>query len=386
LRKTIKIISLFLLACLGLALLSYCIIQLSAPAPAGNATAYVLYSSSGSMLQLLDAGQIDAFLMWEPVVSNAQLSGIGRRIATADDLPPQGRWASTPCCVLVLSDKTITNYPQISALLSALTTAGVERVNANPQLAENITAAWVFGTNPVLTPNGSLNPLSVEEHSFQNIVFTTSSPSANNSDGMSYNNAAVTGPANAFLNGSAIAKITNNNTIPTLNIGYLPSSDHYAPVYQLIQDSDYFCAKYGYCLAPNGRKTHRPSHCTLLVNGSPAAYVNLVPGQSGGGIMTTIGQGALDGAYVGSVPAEQQIGLGNPSSIIQTINIGGSGLVVAPGNPTNNWTAFVAMARERSEQKKPVVIGVVQSSIQETMIREALADENITVNLYGTRT
>jgi ABC-type nitrate/sulfonate/bicarbonate transport system substrate-binding protein len=120
------------------------------------------------------------------------------------------------------------------------------------------------------------------------------------------------------------------------------------------------------------------------VQGKTFAHVNLVPGQSGGGIMTTIGQKALDGAFVGSVPAEQQIGLGNPASIIQSINTGGSGLVVGNKAPCNNWTGFVTWVKTRSATGRPVVIATVQSSIQEDMVREAFAYENISVKFYGT--
>ena len=100
--------------------------------------------------------------------------------------------------------------------------------------------------------------------------------------------------------------------------------------------------------------------------------------------MTTIGQKALDGAYVGSVPAELQIALGNPALIIQSINTGGSGLVVANGSPLRDWNDFVQWTKIRSEAGRPVVIASVQSSIQEEMVREAFAYENITVILYGT--
>ena len=124
--------------------------------------------------------------------------------------------------------------------------------------------------------------------------------------------------------------------------------------------------------------------CTLLVRGVPAAHINLVPGQSGGGIMTTIGQKSLEGAYVGSVPAELQIALGNPSSIIQSINTGGSGLVVDNEAPCKDWNSFVHWVNNRSDANNPVIIATVQSSIQEDMIRNALAYENISVKLYGT--
>lgn len=102
--------------------------------------------------------------------------------------------------------------------------------------------------------------------------------------------------------------------------------------------------------------------------------------------MTTLGQKALDGVYVGSIPAMMQIGLGNPASVIQSVNSGGSGLVVGESMPCNNWTCFTLTARERSKMGKPLVIATVQSSIQEDMIRGALASENITVVMYGTET
>jgi hypothetical protein len=120
------------------------------------------------------------------------------------------------------------------------------------------------------------------------------------------------------------------------------------------------------------------------VNDQPFANVSLIPGQSGGGIMTTIGQGALDGAYIGSVPEELQIGLGNPSTMIQSINSGGTGLVVNNQAPCSDWNTFTDWADMRSANGSPLVIATVQSSIQETIIRSALAYDNITVIMYGT--
>ncbi|MFA4849195.1 MAG: ABC transporter substrate-binding protein [Methanoregula sp.] len=134
----------------------------------------LLYASTGSMGQLLNTGQIDAFLIWEPVVSNAQLSGIGKCIAVPSDLPPPGKWNDQAINVMVLRNDFIKKNPNTSALFSALTTAAINRTQENPALAENITAAWVYGKNPILTPVGSLQPLDVEKHAFANIAFTAS--------------------------------------------------------------------------------------------------------------------------------------------------------------------------------------------------------------------
>jgi len=80
---------------------------------------YLLYASSGSLPQLLNTGQIDAFLIWEPIVSNAELSGIGKRIAVPADLPPPGKWNNAAINVMILRKDTIAEYPDATALLSA---------------------------------------------------------------------------------------------------------------------------------------------------------------------------------------------------------------------------------------------------------------------------
>ena len=348
------------------------------------------------MGQLLNTKQIDAFLIWEPVVSNAELSGIGKRIAVPSDLPPPGKWNDQAINVMVLRNDFIKNNPNTSAVFSALTTAAINRTRENPALAENITAAWVYGKNPILTPVGSLQPLDVEKHAFANIVFTASADPPESgivqsligkTPNSTYNPLSMMDPAVApdgerYLKNSSVPVADMN--VPNLRLGYIPSTDNYAPLYVMVKDSAYFCDRYGFCLVPDDPEASRPVSCTLFVQGKTFAHVNLIPGQSGGGIMTTIGQKALDGAFVGSVPAEQQIGLNNPSSIIQSINTGGSGLVVGNSAPCNNWTGFVKWVKGRSDAGSPVVIATVQSSIQEDMVREAFEYENISVKFYGT--
>jgi ABC-type nitrate/sulfonate/bicarbonate transport system substrate-binding protein len=381
-----------------LALLSSPSGTVTLPAPEGAPTVSLLYASSGSLPQLLNTGQIDAALIWEPVVANAELSGIGKRIAVPAEIPPPGKWQDAAINVLVLRRDVVQSYPEIIALLSALTTAAIDRTNDEIPMAENITAAWVFGRNAILTPQGTLDPLDIERRSFQNMVFTADADPPESAiveyaieskygenatyDPMAWVDPAVAARGAQFLNGSAVPQ--TGAEVPTLDIGYLPSSDNYAPVYVLVKDSQWFCDRYGFCLAPDDPTLSRPVKCTLLVNGTPVAHINLQIGQSGGGIMTTIGQEALDGAYVGSFPAELQIALGNPCVMVQSINTGGSGLIVANGSALRDWSDFVAWAKARSAEGRPVVIATVQSSIQEDMVREACAYENLTVTLYGT--
>lgn len=390
---------LFLLACTGLAviiLLSPAYQALRGGFGDDEDTVLLLYASAGSMPQLLNTNQIDAFLVWEPVVANAELSGIGKRIAVVSDIPPPGKWDDAAINLLVLHEDTIMNYPEVSALLSALTTAAINYTCKNPDRAKEITADWVFGTTPILTPKGTLDPLDVENRSFANIVFTsnasppesilitrmaeTSYMEWSGAGFMEYPEVAEQGER--YLNGEEIPPVSG--PIPILRISYVNGCDNYAPLYLMVRDSRYFCDLYGFCLVPDDPETTRPVQCTLYVQGEPRAFIHLVPGQSGGGIMTTIGQGAFDGAYVGSFPAESQIVQGNPSFIIQSINTGGSGLVVSPGAPCDDWDGFIAWTRIRSAEGNPVILATVQSSIQEDMVREACEYENITVRYYGT--
>lgn len=357
-----------------------------------HTTVNLLYASSGSMSQLLNTGQIDAFIVWESVVSTTTLSGTGKMIATAETIPPPGEWGNAACCVLVLRNDLLEKNPDIAALLSGLTTAAVDWVNENPDQAENITAEWVFGTAPILTPGGSLVPASIEQQAFKNIVFTSDAPlpdpdSMNTQDGTAPSpgvkvNATVAEQGRRYLDGTLPLPDYGDKFTISLDIGYLPSSDHNAPLYAMVIDSEYFCDRYGFCLMP-ATMAGRESNAVLVVGNQAVAAVTLVPGQSGGGIMTTIGQEALDGAYIGSVPAALQIDLGNPASVIQSINTGGTGLVVSPEAPCDDWKGFIEWAGSRSAQGRPLVIATVQSSIQEEMIRSAFSYENITVEMYG---
>jgi ABC-type nitrate/sulfonate/bicarbonate transport system substrate-binding protein len=79
----------------------------TANGPGSGVTVSLLYASTGSMAQLLSTGQIDAFIVWESVVSTSVLSGTGKMIATSADMPPPGEWADAACCVLVLRNDLI---------------------------------------------------------------------------------------------------------------------------------------------------------------------------------------------------------------------------------------------------------------------------------------
>jgi hypothetical protein len=288
----------------------------------------------------------------------------------------------------------ISEYPEIAALLSAITIAGIQRVHEDPNLAINITACWVYGSKPIRSAGLFISPYELEKNAFPHIIFTDhallpvlgriqkplSADEKTSEYPSSWVNESVFNRAYELLNGSepVISKIPSD-----VRVGYLPSSDLYAPLYVSIMESDAICNTYGFCLAPVSVTSDRPDECHLIVNNRTIADVSLLPGQVGGGIMTGLGQNAIDAAYIGSVPSLLQISMGNPASIIHSINAGGSGLVVDDIAPCSDWDSFIDWVKERSSTSRPVILAVPQSSIQEEMMREAFEYEGIQITLFG---
>lgn len=353
----------------------------------------IVYGTSGIMPQLLNTSQVDAFFVWESVVSTGEMGGIGKVIARDADIPPDRKWENTACNVLVMRNSFIAEYPEIASLLSAVTIAGILKIYDDPDEAVNITARWVYGSKPIRSAGLFLDPIELEKNALPHIVFTDnaslpdlgliekslsdnimSDHSSSNTVGSVYKRALD------LLNGS---KPHISNTPSSVRIGYLPSADLYAPLYVTIIESDRICETYGFCLAPRSDTSDRPDECQLIVNDKPVADVQLLPGQVGGGIMTGLGQKAIDVAYIGSVPTLMQISMGNPASIIHSVNAGGSGLVVDVHAPCSDWNSFIVWVKNRSSVGRPIILAVPQSSIQEEMMREAFEYEGIQISLYG---
>ena len=354
----------------------------------------LVYASSGMMPQLLNTSQVDAFIVWESVVSTSKLGGIGRVIARDADFPPEHKWEHSACNVLVMRNEFILKNPGIASLLSAITMAGMKQIEKDPAHAINITAAWVYGSQPIRSAGTYLNPHDVEAEAFQHIIFTDSAvppdisriglpvfsgnkSGINESSGIS---TSVKTYAKELLNGSE-PQITGK--LSTIKIGYLPSSDLYAPLYVAIMDHETICNTYDFCLVPDSGSSVRPSSCNLIVHNQTIATVDLLPGSVGGGVMTGLGQDAIDVAYIGSVPALLQISMGNTASIIQSVNTGGSGLIVNNTAPCTDWRSFILWIKNRSAAGNPVILAAPQSSIQEEMMREAFDYEGIQIILYG---
>jgi len=360
------------------------------PVNSQKPTVYILYSTAGSMPQLLNTNQIDAFFVWQPYVAMAHEGGMGKIITYSEDLPPDHTWADTPCCVLVMRTEFIGQEPELARMISTLTGAGIRYVNDNTDRAEQITADWIFGSGNLLIAGTYLDPLTIEQESFPTLRFTNVSSAFQPFNSTAPTRQTITG-SGLVMPGSLARSVSpdkdtrasQSQELPLIRFGYL-STDHHAPLFVLVKDPDYFLEHYGLALVSIDPGNERPKLVNLVSGNTTIAEVQLVPGQSGGGLMTILGQGVIDAAYLGSTPANLQIQLGNPAQVIQPLHTGGSALVVANTAHCSDWNMFAAWARTRSADRRPLVVATVQSSIQETMIREALRSEGFEVRLYGT--
>jgi len=359
-----------ILVLIGGVVLSGCIQPTSIAGDQGinsSPTVLLLYSTAGSMPQLLNTDKIDGFFVWQPYVAMAQQGGMGKAIAYSEELPLDDTWSDTPCCVLVMSESFLEERPEIAAMVSSLTAAGIRYAVEKPDMAEEIAGRWIFGTDKILIAGTYLDPCAIERESFPTLHFTAGNASTD----------AGTGDREFSYNDEAAGE-----GVPVVRIGYL-STDHAAPLFALARDPEYFQDSCNLSLVPVDSGEPRPNLCALVAGGATVAHVELVAGQSGGGLMTQMGQHVIDAAFVGLTPATQQIGYGNPARIVMPLHTGGSALVVDDSAPCGNWTEFTGWARERSKAGRPLIIATVQSSIQEAMIRAALKGEGFFVKLHG---
>ncbi len=95
----------------------------------------------------------------------------------------------------------------------------------------------------------------------------------------------------------------------------------------------------------------------LVVEGKKVAEVELVTAPTGQTLMTLMNQDCLDMAYCGVTPAIGSILLGGSEKIILPVQNEGSGLVLKQNSNVRSWEDFVALARDRSEEGRPLKMG-----------------------------
>ena len=93
----------------------------------GNDTT-VITIKPPEMISVLDAGQIDAFIAWEPYPSLAITRGKGRVLTYSKDI-----WPDHPCCVLVVDSTFFKNNPEKAEALHKAHLTSLEYIKNNPE-------------------------------------------------------------------------------------------------------------------------------------------------------------------------------------------------------------------------------------------------------------
>ena len=347
------------------------------------------------LLMLLETGQVDGYVAWQPCLAQAEVGEIGKVVALSQDFPPNGFWHNHPCCVIAAKDSLLENDLSLVASLCAMTMLSTQWLNDNPEESINITSLWLMGDRNYTFGEQSMSSTEVFSRSFSTSIFSCvadedwirsaralslyMNDTLNTMEGLNYSgngsNFYDLRPymtALKIINGSEPAM--TNPSKKKLRIGYL-MSDHEAPLFVAIKKWKFFQEKYGMALKPRGEGATRPQEIDFVVNNQTVAEIDLITGSTGQTLMTLMEQNCLDMAYVGITPALGLIGLGCRAKIILPFQNQGSGLVLPFDSSVNSWDDFIFLARNRSAQGKPLKIadpdlGTIADAIFQSALKE----------------
>lgn len=373
------------------------------PPAGGETTVDVIYSATGPMPMLLSTDQIDGYMAWQPFVAVATVSGIGKVVSYSQDMPPAGMWTDHTCCAFAARTDIMQQRPDLVNALSALTIAANDYIKQNPDKAAELSADWLYGKDDMTFGNVTVNSVDVLKASIPTLKFTSDPSEAwiqsndnfvvslrelgyitgslKDADPATVNSELFDfGPyeqAKAMLANGSIKTPANAGTIA---LGYLPS-DHHAALFVAVKDWQYFNDTYGIALKPASEGSGAVDTADLIVNGEKVATVKLVKGEGGSQLMTLAAQDTIQFAFVGTPPAITAIDKGTPIKILHPLQTEGSGLVVSADAPAQDWQSFIAWAKQRAAEGKPLKIASPpKGSIQDVQLRAALGDSNVVVN------
>jgi NitT/TauT family transport system substrate-binding protein len=377
----------------------------AAPTPAGKAEVSILYSKGvGPMPMLLATKQVDGYIAWQPFVSIATESGIGKVVTYLGQLPPEGSNVNHPCCVLFATDDLLARNPDLVAAVSGLTQASSRYINDHPDEASQLEADFLVGKGNFTYGNVTVSSITVLNKAFPTVRYTndpspdwvngtkgfvstqiqlgyiTSNLKNTTSDQLDsiLFNFAPYQSGKVVLTGGRLK--TPAKEQKQLAIGYLNGDMHSAALSIALKKWQYFNDTYGVALKPRDPTQTRPEIADLIVNGVPVAEVKLVGGDAGPQVTQMAATNVVQMGYIGVPPTVAGIDKGIPLKIINPVNTEGSGLVVDMSAPASDWKSFVAWAQQRTAEGKPLVIAApAKGSIQDVMLQYALKDSGITV-------
>jgi NitT/TauT family transport system substrate-binding protein len=369
---------------------------------AGNTVGILYTAGVGPMPQLLATQQIDGYIAWQPYVSIATKSGIGKLVVYSGQLPPDNSNVNHPCCILFARDDLIAENPDLVTAISALTQESSAYINAHPSEAADLEADFLVGKSNFTFGNVSVSSVDVLNDAFPTVRYTNDpSPQWVNDTKRFVNTEIQLGYVNNQLKNAsadqldsllfdfgpyqnakqelAAGKInTPHMEANPITIGYLTGDMHSAALSIALKKYQYFNDTYGVALVPRDPTQTRPDTADLVVNGVKVAEVKLVSGSAGPQVMQMAATNVVQIGYVGVPPTIAAIDKGTPVKVINPINTEGSGLVVTPGAPVTDWNSFVAWAQQRAAEGKPLKIAAPgKGSIQDVLLQFALKSSNV---------
>ncbi len=362
--------------------------------------------TSGLQLNSLALGQIDATINWQPNVAAAEVSGVGKIISYSKDLPrPSGKtWDDHPCCVFGANEQGVKNK-DLAVVLTALLMKADRYITDHPKEAAADTANWIYGDTDPIYGNITVKGIDVTTASLPTIHFTTEmtdkwkddvydfiqiyrslesltgtlqSTSRKETEALIYEPSIYQAAKEAAQTGVFPTPVSEN-----ISIGYL-LSDHNAPLFVLIKEWEYFRDNGNTYLKPVEIKSGRAESAELYVNGKKICNVSLVQGSAGPNLTTMLQTDGIQYAIAGLTPFLYSIDIRNGLKVLAPVMTEGSGIIVPPNAPVNSWKEFVAWAKQRSAEGKKLLIAVPEvNSIQDLMLKFALASEGITFAMKG---
>jgi len=109
---------------------------------AGEQVTLVNMRGGKNAIPLLSQGNIDGFVMNQPVVAIAVHKKIGKVVAELRDLPPADRWLDHPCCCVCATDGTLTEHRAAVQAFLKLIHAATRLIATDPKLAVERASEW----------------------------------------------------------------------------------------------------------------------------------------------------------------------------------------------------------------------------------------------------
>jgi len=292
---------------------------------------YYLRMAPATMGASLSSGSIDAYIAWEPFVSEAAVGGTGEVLLWSKDIMP-----GHPCCVVAVS-KDFLAEPNGAEVATRFLRAHMDATEwMADAMAHRDGAAYALLRTLAVEFTGR-NETVVDEalrhleyryavdaaflsglETFVNMYIDTNQTTLEAVQARGYD--SVEGFVNAYVNETYIEDAeavgpSATMLTPTVRVGYLLGDLHQLAYYvasdrRVLGGSQSIFEKYG----------------VSVTNASGAPYAN------GGVVMDNFAAGNVDIGYLGAPPALiKHITVGTEIVIVAQANIEGSGLVVKAG-------------------------------------------------------